>query len=218
MDFSPLIISLKVSISATIISLIVALFCVYFTKFSKPKYKNICESILTIPLILPPSVLGLVLLLTFGANSFIGKFLAIFNINIIFTIYASIIASIIVTLPLMYRSIAVSIDELDKTIIEEARLVGCSDFYLFKHIVIPLSTSGIVSGVILSFLRSLGEFGTTLMISGNIPGKTQNISTTIYFSSISDNMNIAIFWAVFLILFSLCFIILSNKFSTSKNF
>ncbi len=211
MDISPLIISLKTSIPATIISLLVAVFLIYLVKFKFSKSQNLIECIINIPLVLPPSVIGFILLFIFGKNSVVGQFFDKFGVDIIFTIYASIIASIIVSLPLMYRSIIVSVDEIDKTILEEASLVGCNNFQILKLIILPISKNGIMSGVVMAFLRSLGEFGATLIVSGNIPNVTENIANRVYFATITGRANEAFFWSVLLILISFFAIFFLNR-------
>ncbi len=211
MDISPLIISLKTSIPATIISLFVAIFLIFLVKFKITKSQNLIECIINIPLVLPPSVIGFILLFIFGQNSIIGQFFNKFGVDIIFTIYASILASIIVSLPLMYRSIIVSVNDIDKTILEEASLVGCTDFQILRYIILPISKNGIKSGVVLAFLRSLGEFGATLIVSGNIPNQTENIANRVYFATITGRDAEALFWSILLIIISFIAIFFLNR-------
>ena len=138
---------------------------------------------------IPPSAIGYIILISLGKNSFIGEILyKYFNIRIIFTIQACIIVSVIVTLPLMYQSIKNAIYSIDKDLINAGKLDGASYFKIFTKIVLPLSKNGIYSGILLSFARSLGEFGATILVAGNIPGKTQTLPMAMY-NAIESNQN-----------------------------
>ena len=137
--------------------------------------------LILLPMFIPPSAIGYIILITLGKNSFIGFILEkYFNIRIIFTIQACIISSVIVTLPLMYQSIKTATFTIDKDIINAGKLDGASDFEIFTKIVLPLCKKGIYSGILLSFARSLGEFGATILVAGNIPGKTQTLPMAMY--------------------------------------
>lgn len=217
MDISPFLVSFKISSIATVITLFLGFFCAYKMNDYKGKFKSIFESILNLALVLPPTVLGLMLLMFFGSNGLGGKFLSIFDINIIFTWQAGVIVSVIVTMPLMYRSIMLSINNIDKTIIEETKVVGASSMSTIRHIILPLSKNGILNGVLLSFLRSMGEFGATLMLCGNIPNKTQTISLKIYFETLAGNYQLAFLLSVILIMFSIFFMFIINYFYDSNN-
>lgn len=137
--------------------------------------------LILLPMFIPPSAIGYIILITLGKNSFIGFILEkYFNIRIIFTIQACIISSVIVTLPLMYQSIKTATFTINKDIINAGKLDGASDFEIFTKIVLPLCKKGIYSGILLSFARSLGEFGATILVAGNIPGKTQTLPMAMY--------------------------------------
>ena len=139
------------------------------------------DILILLPMFIPPSAIGYIILITLGKNSFIGFILEkYFNIRIIFTIQACIISSVIVTLPLMYQSIKTATFTIDKDIINAGKLDGASDFEIFTKIVLPLCKKGIYSGILLSFARSLGEFGATILVAGNIPGKTQTLPMAMY--------------------------------------
>jgi molybdate transport system permease protein len=138
---------------------------------------------------IPPSAKGYSILISLGKNSFIGIILEkYFNTKIIFTIQACIIASVIVTLPLMYQSIKTAIYSIDEDIISAGKLDGASDFDIFIKIILPLCKNGIYSGILLSFARSLGEFGATILVAGNIPGKTQTLPMAMY-NAIESNQS-----------------------------
>lgn len=173
--------SIKVSVISVLITFLIAIIFVYFNSYKKNKKKNIMDILILLPMFIPPSAIGYIILITLGKNSFIGMILEkYFNIRIIFTIQACIISSVIVTLPLMYQSIKTAIFTIDKDIINAGKLDGASDFEIFTKIVLPLCKKGIYSGILLSFARSLGEFGATILVAGNIPGKTQTLPMAMY--------------------------------------
>lgn len=173
--------SIKVSVISVLITFLIAIIFIYFNSYKKNKQKNIMDILILLPMFIPPSAIGYIILITLGKNSFIGFILEkYFNIRIIFTIQACIISSVIVTLPLMYQSIKTSIFTIDKDIISAGKLDGASDFEIFTKIVLPLCKKGIYSGILLSFARSLGEFGATILVAGNIPGKTQTLPMAMY--------------------------------------
>lgn len=173
--------SIKVSVISVLITFFIAIIFIYFNSYKKNKQKNIMDILILLPMFIPPSAIGYIILITLGKNSFIGFILEkYFNIRIIFTIQACIISSVIVTLPLMYQSIKTAIFTIDKDIISAGKLDGASDFEIFTKIVLPLCKKGIYSGILLSFARSLGEFGATILVAGNIPGKTQTLPMAMY--------------------------------------
>ena len=169
------------SIKVSVITFFIAIIFIYFNSYKKNKQKNIMDILILLPMFIPPSAIGYIILITLGKNSFIGFILEkYFNIRIIFTIQACIISSVIVTLPLMYQSIKTATFTIDKDIINAGKLDGASDFEIFTKIVLPLCKKGIYSGILLSFARSLGEFGATILVAGNIPGKTQTLPMAMY--------------------------------------
>lgn len=173
--------SIKVSVISVLITFLIAIIFIYFNSYKKNKQKNIMNILILLPMFIPPSAIGYIILITLGKNSFIGFILEkYFNIRIIFTIQACIISSVIVTLPLMYQSIKTATFTIDKDIINAGKLDGASDFEIFTKIVLPLCKKGIYSGILLSFARSLGEFGATILVAGNIPGKTQTLPMAMY--------------------------------------
>lgn len=173
--------SIKVSVISVLITFFIAIIFIYFNSYKKNKQKNIMDILILLPIFIPPSAIGYIILITLGKNSFIGFILEkYFNIRIIFTIQACIISSVIVTLPLMYQSIKTATFTINKDIINAGKLDGASDFEIFTKIVLPLCKKGIYSGILLSFARSLGEFGATILVAGNIPGKTQTLPMAMY--------------------------------------
>lgn len=209
MDFSPLYISLKTAGLATVITFILGIYAARFICKLK-KYKGFIDGIITLPLVLPPTVVGFFLLLFLGKNSFIGQFLAVFDINIIFSWPATVITAVVVSFPLMYRTTRGAFEQIDKDLIFAARTLGMSEEKIFWKIILPLAKSGILAGAILSFARALGEFGATIMLAGNIPGKTQTMSTAIYSAVQANDQETAFVWAGIIIVVSLMVIVLMN--------
>lgn len=209
MDFSPLYISLKTAGLATIITFILGIYAARFICKLK-KYRGFIDGIITLPLVLPPTVVGFFLLLFLGKNSFIGQFLAVFDINIIFSWPATVITAVVVSFPLMYRTTRGAFEQIDKDLIFAARTLGMSEEKIFWKIILPLAKSGILAGAILSFARALGEFGATIMLAGNIPGKTQTMSTAIYSAVQANDQETAFVWAGIIIVVSLMVMVLMN--------
>mgnify|MGYP000196415688 FL=1 len=209
MDFSPLYISLKTAGLATIITFILGIYAARFICKLK-KYRGFIDGIITLPLVLPPTVVGFFLLLFLGKNSFIGQFLAVFDINIIFSWPATVITAVVVSFPLMYRTTRGAFEQIDKDLIFAARTLGMSEEKIFWKIILPLAKSGILAGAILSFARALGEFGATIMLAGNIPGKTQTMSTAIYSAVQANDQEAAFVWAGIIIVVSLMVMVLMN--------
>lgn len=209
MDFSPLYISLKTAGLATVITFILGIYAARFICKLK-KYQGFIDSIITLPLVLPPTVVGFFLLLFLGKNSFIGQFLALFDINIIFSWPATVITAVVVSFPLMYRTTRGAFEQIDKDLIFAARTLGMSEEKIFWKIILPLAKSGILAGAILSFARALGEFGATIMLAGNIPGKTQTMSTAIYSAVQANDQETAFVWAGIIIVVSLMVMVLMN--------
>ena len=209
MDLSPLFISIKTAGLATAITFVLG---IYFARYIKKikRFQGIIDGIITLPLVLPPTVVGFFLLLILGKNSFIGQFLSLFDINIIFSWEATVITAVVVSFPLMYRTTRGAFEQIDEDLIFAARTLGMSEFKIFWKIIIPLSWSGIMAGMILSFARALGEFGATIMLAGNIPHKTQTMSTAIYSAVQANDQETAFVWAGLIIILSLIVMVLMN--------
>lgn len=210
MDFSPLWISIKTAFIATIITSIIGIFISYKMANYRGRGKGFIDGILTLPLILPPTVIGFFLLLICGKNGFIGRIFMSFDKNIIFSWSATVIAATVVAFPMMYRTCRSAFEQIDKNMILAARTLGLSEIKIFFKIAMPLAWPGIIGGLVLSFARALGEFGATLMIAGNIPKKTQTMPIAIFFSVESGDMNKAMFWVLIIVLISFFMIFLLN--------
>ena len=210
MDFSPLWISLKTAFLATIITSIIGIFISYKMANYKGRGRGLIDGVFTLPLILPPTVIGFFLLLICGKNGFVGKIFMSFNKNIIFSWSATVIAATVVAFPMMYRTCRSAFEQIDKNMISAARTLGLNGTKIFFKIAIPLAWPGIIGGLVLSFARALGEFGATLMIAGNIPGKTQTMPVAIFFAVEGGDMNKAMLWVLIIVAISFIMIFLLN--------
>lgn len=214
LELSPLIISLKTALTATIFTFFMGIgLALAVTKMKR--FQGLADALITLPMVLPPTVIGFFLLLFLGKRSFIGQMLLQLDISLVFSWYAAVIAAIIVSLPLMYRTARGAFEQIDKNILDAARTLGVSEWRIFWHILLPNSWHGILAGVVLSFTRAIGEFGATIMFAGNIPNKTQTMSTAIYAAVQANDYDLAFDWAIIIILFSLFFVALMNLY-TSK--
>lgn len=213
-NLSPLWISSKTAITSTIITFFLGIAAAWFMKNKRGKFKVFFDSIFTLPMVLPPTVLGFFLLLIFGKNGPIGKLLFSIGIKLIFSWPATVIAATVVAFPLMYKTTAGAFEQIDENILNAARTLGASEWRIFWTVTVPLAWPGIAAGTVLAFARALGEFGATLMIAGNIPGKTQTIPIAIFFAVEGGEMAQAFYWVLIIFLLSLAVIILTNYWST----
>lgn len=182
-------ISIIVTISATLFNLFFSIFLYFYKDFKKCKIKKILEFFITLPIFLPPSVLGYILIIYLGRSSFIGRFLErFFDFKILFTINGAILAATIVSLPIVYQNIKVAFDSIDYVYIETGKCLGVNFFQMLIYIYIPLTYNKIISGLLLGFGRAFGEFGATILIAGNIPGRTQTLPLALY-SAIESGEN-----------------------------
>ena len=215
MDYSPLLISLKAAVFATIITFFIGIYMAFLTT-KLNKFKGLVDGFFTLPLVLPPTVVGFFLLIIFGKNSFLGKFLAKSGTSIVFTSTATIIASSVVAFPLMYRTARAAFEQIDPNMIYVARTLGLSEHKIFVKIMLPNSFSSIMAGTILTFARALGEFGATIMLAGNIPGKTQTMAVAVYSAVQAGNRELAYKWVIIMASMSFITMVLMNKFEVSQ--
>lgn len=209
MDYSPFFISIKVAFGATLITFFLGLPAAGLVARLK-RGRAIADCIFSLPLVLPPTVVGFFLLLAFGKNSPVGNFLMNAGINIVFDIKGAIISAVVVSFPLMYRTVLGAFEQVDKNYIYAARTLGMSETKIFRKIIVPIAYPGILAGVILSFARALGEFGATIMLAGNIPGKTQTVSVAIYTAVQGGNRTLAYKWTMVIMAISFMSILLMN--------
>lgn len=200
-DFwSPVRLSIEIASVSSIIVFVLGLGLGKVMAHAKFKGKAIVETLFLLPLVLPPTVVGFLLIVVFGRHSPAGQLIEwIFNQPVMFTWWAAVIAAAVVAFPLMYQSSKTGFEAIDEDIENAARVDGATEFKLFLFVSIPLSLKSIISGGILSFARALGEFGATLMFAGNIPGKTQTTPTAIYIAIDSGDMQMAWLWVASMI-------------------
>ena len=216
--FEPIILSIRVALVATAIAFFLGIFFAYLLTKKKVPGKNIWETILILPMILPPSIVGYLLLKLFGKRGPIGALLLdTFGIQVVFTWIACVIAATVVALPLMYQNAKGAFQSGDPTLEIAAKTLGSSSFKVFRTVTMPLSIPGIVSGIVLTFARALGEFGATLMLAGNIPGRTQTIPTAIYYSVVTGKEDEAMNLVVVMVLFSFALVFGLNMWLKKKN-
>ncbi|MDB9416781.1 molybdate ABC transporter permease subunit [Microcystis aeruginosa] len=215
-DFSPLWISLKTATIALIIIFFLGIAAAYWMLGYRGRWKSLIEAVFVAPLILPPTVLGFILLLLFGKNGLLGQLLDLFNFRIVFTWYAAIITATVVAFPLMYKTTLGAFEQVDASLLQVARTLGASEGKIFWRLLLPLSFPGVLAGLTLAFARALGEFGATLMLAGNIPGQTQTIPMAIFFAVEAGEMTEAWIWVFIIILISLSGIIAVNLWQSQR--
>ena len=213
LDWSPLFISLKTGIVATFISFFLGIYAARKVVKTTPGKKAVIDGILTLPMVLPPTVAGFFLLLIFSKRRPFGIFLyETFDIKVVQSWLGCIIAATVIAFPLMYRNARAAFEQLDVNLIYAGRTLGMSDIRIFWKVVIPSAGPGIASGTILTFARALGEYGATSMLAGNIPGKTGTISQKIAMVIQDGDYATAGVWVAivmliaFLVIFSMTFI------------
>lgn len=213
-DLSPLWISCKTAITSTIISFFIGIYAAYFMSRKKGNFKVFFDALFTLPMVLPPTVLGFFLLILFGKNGPFGSLLFNLGLKLIFSWPATVIAATVVAFPLMYKTTSGAFEQIDNDISNAARTLGVSEWRIFWTITIPLAWPGIAAGTVLAFARALGEFGATLMMAGNIPGKTQTIPLAIFFAVEGGDISTALFWVLIIFVLSLAVIISTNYWSS----
>ena len=215
MDISPLWISLKVAFTSTFITFFTGIFFARLIKSMK-RFRFIPDCLLTLPMVLPPTVVGFFLLIIFGKNSSVGSLLESIGLRVVFTWQGAVIAAIVVSFPIMYRSALSAFDQVDSELIDAAKTLGFGEAAIFFKVWIPLSWPGLASGAILSFARALGEFGATIMIAGNLPGKTRTMSVAVYTAMQSGNRQAAYMWVILILGMSVVTLLIMNYWSSRQ--
>ena len=217
LDWSPLFISIKTGIVATIFSIFLGIYAARKVVKTTPGKKAIIDGILTLPMVLPPTVAGFFLLLIFSRRRPFGIFLfENFGIKVVQTWLGCIIAATVISFPLMYRSARAAMEQIDVNLIYAGRTLGMSDTEIFWKVVIPTAGPGIASGTILTFARALGEYGATSMLAGNIPGKTGTISQKIAMVIQDGDYMTAGVWVAIVMVIAFLVIFLMNLISGKK--
>ena len=194
MEWSPLWISLATSVTATICTFVLGLAAAVWREQRSGPATALVDGIFLLPLVLPPTVVGFILLLLFGRNGPLGGLLRRLGMMIVFAWPATVVAATVVAFPLMYLTARAALEQVDPNFLQAARTLGASEWRVFREIALPLAWPGILAGTILSFARALGEFGATLMVAGNIPGRTETIPIAIYFAVEGGESGRALMW------------------------
>ncbi|UTR06428.1 molybdate ABC transporter permease subunit [Alkalihalobacillus sp. LMS6] len=201
--WTPIVVSLQVVSVASVLAFLLALCAAWFLKKRTFKGKVVVETLLILPLVLPPTVIGFGLLVVFGRRSVIGQWYEqLFNQPIVFTLVAAIIAATVVAFPLIYQMLMNGFEAVEDDLEDAARQMGASEWAVFRYVSLPLAWRSLVSGFTLGFARALGEFGATLMFAGSIVGVTQTIPISIYLAVETGNTIMATYWVLSIVLFS----------------
>jgi molybdate transport system permease protein len=215
-DMQAIALSIKVATAATAIALPFGFAVAYLLVFSRIPGRALLEGIVNLPLVLPPVVIGYLLLLLLGQSGVLGPLLKALDIRILFTLKAAVIASTVVGFPLLVRSIRIGMEGVDEHYIQVAQTLGAPWWDIIYTIILPLSTRAVVAGMTLMFARSLGEFGATILVAGNIPGRTQTIPLAIYdYTNAPDGDSMAL--SLCLVSITLSFIVLLISEGSSRS-
>ena len=213
LDWSPLLVTLKTTLTAIVFIFVLGLACAYLCLHVSTRARSVLDTVFTIPMVLPPTVCGFLLLLFLGSNTPWGQWFIDVGFPLIFSWPATVIAAVVVAFPLMYRNALGAFESLDPNMVDAARTLGWKESRIFFKLMLPLSWSSIAAGTVLAFARALGEFGATLFLAGNYLGITQTIPIAIYFQWMNGNNEIAIFWTIVLVIFSFIVIMFINLWS-----
>ncbi|VBB07666.1 molybdate abc transporter permease protein [Lucifera butyrica] len=207
MEWQPVILSLKVAFTSLGLVFVAGTAAAVLMRKAHFPGKAALEAFFTLPLVLPPVVTGFLLLLLIGKQGPVGRILdQVWGIQLIFTPYAAVLAGAVVAFPLMYQSVKAAFQSIDTTLEDAARTLGSGEWRIFWTVTMPLAKHGLLAGLVLAFSRALGEFGATIMVAGNIPGKTETIPLAIYFAAESNDLNQAGFYV--LIISALSFLLI----------
>lgn len=217
-EWQPIVLSLKVASLSSIMVFILGVLAAYGMRNRQFWGKEAVEAIFTLPLVLPPVVTGFLLLLLIGKQGPVGRLLEeVLHWQIIFTPYAAVLAGAVVAFPLMYQSTKAAFESIDPTLEDAARTLGAGEWRLFWTVTVPLSWPGLLAGMVLSFSRALGEFGATIMVAGNIPGKTQTLPLAIYFAAEANDLNQAGLYVLLISGITFFMIFALNRWKRVKN-
>lgn len=217
MIWAALKLSIFVSVAATFIVAVVGLAAAFLLAKRRFFGRELLDAVLTLPLVLPPTVTGFFLIVLLGKNGFVGaRIFALTGWQITFTVWAAIVAAVVTALPLMIKTSRAAIEAVDAQFEAAARTLGRGEIATFLFVTLPLARRGVVAGIVLSFARSLGEFGATIMLAGNIAGKTQTMSLAVYEAVAAGDDERAQVLALILTGVSICAIYLTNKLTNKR--
>ncbi|MFQ5329848.1 MAG: molybdate ABC transporter permease subunit [Thermodesulfobacteriota bacterium] len=217
MDLFPLYLTFKVSIVATLFSVTIGLFLAWVMAKHDFFGKGLLDAVVMQPLVIPPTVLGYYLLVLLGRSSFLGRFLEDdLGITLVFTWRGAVVAAVVASLPLFVKPARAALEGVDRNIENAARLLGKSEWEVWRTITLPLAWKGIVAGAVLSFARATGEFGATLMVAGNIPGSTQTLPIAIYDAVQMGDTRLANILVLIITIFTLSVLYFVNRFTRGR--
>ncbi|WP_342566350.1 molybdate ABC transporter permease subunit [Paenibacillus sp. FSL R7-0345] len=210
--FAPVWLSVKIAVITSIIVFILATCVAKLMAGRKFPGYSLLETVLMLPLVLPPTVVGFVLLVILGRRSWIGELYERFTEQtILFTWGSAVIAAVVVAFPLVYRTVKAGFEEVDRDLENAARAQGASELQVLWYVTLPLASRALAAGFVLGFARGLGEFGATIMVAGNIPGRTQTVPTAIYVAVDGGNMTLAWMWVISIIVISALMLMFVNR-------
>lgn len=216
-DFEPIYLTLKLALTTTLILLIVGLPLAYWLAFSKMKSKVIVEAVVSLPLVLPPSVLGFYLLIAFSPENAFGKFLEnYFDLRLVFTFTGLVVSSVLYSLPFMVQPLQSGFKSLPKNIIEASYTLGKSKLQTVFQVLLPNMKTALITGIVLTFAHTIGEFGVVLMVGGSIPNETKVVSIAVFDEVTSMNYHNANVYSAILLIFS--FVVLLSVYSINHRF
>ena len=218
MALGPLAISLKTATSATVLTSALGILAASWRVKHPGKRGKLMDALFIIPLVLPPTVAGYLLLIVFGRSSPVGRVLEQVGLEIVFTWPATVVAAVVVSFPLMYLAARGAFEQVNPHYLDAARTLGASEWKVWSKIALPLAWPGILAGITVSFARALGEFGATLMLAGNIPGKTQTLPIAIYFAAEAGEMRQALTWVLITLAISFASLAALNYFPGPQRF
>ena len=217
MDLYPLYNSIRIAIISTIIIFFLGIFFAYYIAKLPRLIKGVLDVILTLPLVLPPTVVGYLLLLVLGPRQPLGRFMyETFNVKMVMTWWSAIFATSVVAFPLMYRTARGAFESFDVSLANAGKSLGLSNTYIFWNIRMPYCKKGLMAGAVLAFARALGEYGATSMIAGYTPGKTATISTTVYQLWRTNDEKMAFIWVLINIAISAAVLLFINNFERKQ--
>lgn len=212
-DYRPLWVSIKTAGVALAVSFALGLLAAWRTMGTTSRIKGVLDSVFTIPMVLPPTVCGFLLLMVFGQSTAVGRWLIDHGVSLVFTWSAAVISAIVVSFPLVYRTALGAFEALDSQMLDAARTLGWSEWRIFHSLMLPLGWPSIAAGTVLAFARAMGEFGCTLFFAGNYAGITQTIPIAIYFEWMGGDTDVALFWVLVVIAFSFLVILFINLYT-----
>lgn len=209
----PIRLSLQVALLASVIAIVLGTSVAWLmSRRASFRGKTVLETIFMLPLVLPPTVVGFLLLMLLGRRSWLGALIErIFHSPIIFSWWAAVVAAVVVAFPLIYRTTVVGFEGVDRDLEDAGRSIGADEWQVFRHITLPLILPSLKTAYVLGFARSLGEFGATLMIAGNIPGRTQTVPTAIYVAVDSGHLQAAWAWTIAIVAISFVLLLLTGR-------